>query len=222
MAEVVEIPAPATPGKFRFSVADDVAVLRELTTYQNPFRHGSKVWDEMQKRLPARFHTLKARTLRERVVHLCKLHMKGEATSMKQSGTAEEYTEKDQLLDGVVELFKGDLEEKATTADTKKKNEKKIEDDRELGLKIREDAAATLSEKKTPKKTSTEPSPKRKYEPTSLRERRSDVLDKMSKQMEEIRDMKKKELDVRQQEIDLRKEELAFQRQQAQTMYRKE
>ena len=70
--------------KIRFSVADDVVVLREVAMYDRPFRHGSKAWREICANLTGRLQGTKERTVRERVVHLVELHLKGEKTSLKQ------------------------------------------------------------------------------------------------------------------------------------------
>ena len=37
--------------KIRFTVADDVAVLMEVTAYGRPFQHGSKAWREIVAKL---------------------------------------------------------------------------------------------------------------------------------------------------------------------------
>ena len=46
-----------------------------------------------------------------------------------RSGTEESYTEKDQFLDGAVELYKDEEEKKLTAGKVKKEADKKIEDD---------------------------------------------------------------------------------------------
>ena len=64
----------------------------------------------------------------------------------------EQYEEKDQLLNGLVELFNDELEEK-TTAAAGRKEADKAGRHRLLGLQIRKDATKALAEKKktTPK-----------------------------------------------------------------------
>lgn len=77
-------PTPTTSKKFRFQVPHDVALLRELTSYDRPFKSGSKAFDDMLPRLPPCMRGLKARTLKDRAIHLCQLQIAGDAISQKQ------------------------------------------------------------------------------------------------------------------------------------------
>lgn len=66
-----------------------------------------------------------------------------------RSGTDEAYEEKDQLLDGLVELYVDEQEEKSSVAAARKSDADKAEKDRLLGLRIRDDATKTLAGKLT-------------------------------------------------------------------------
>ena len=72
-----------------------------------------------------------------------------------RSGTAEQYTEKDVLLDGVTELYKNEMSEKASANETRKEESEKADADRRLGLSIRESAVRTLKDKEVRKGMST-------------------------------------------------------------------
>ena len=84
---IVESP-PATPSSgrkhHRFSLEDDLAILRELASHIRTFQYGSKAWEEIAGRMTGRLAGVKGRSVRERVLHLVQLHMKGQATSLKQ------------------------------------------------------------------------------------------------------------------------------------------
>lgn len=70
-----------------------------------------------------------------------------------RSATPEEYTKKDELLDGLVELYKDELQEKNQISQAIKATEEKAEQDKSLGLKILCDATVALGEKQTNKTT---------------------------------------------------------------------
>ena len=68
----------------RFTVSQDVAILTQLSSFDRPFRYGSKCWTEIVEKLSDRLNGVTPRAVRERVVHLVRLHKKGQATSQKQ------------------------------------------------------------------------------------------------------------------------------------------
>ena len=71
----------------RFTMADDLALLLEVTAYDRPFKTKSKAWPlikkTMKEALP-KFAESSERTFRERCVNLVKAHIKGTNTSLKQ------------------------------------------------------------------------------------------------------------------------------------------
>lgn len=75
---------PARPGKLRFTLADDIQLAREVALHDRPFKHGSKAWEGIAAKMTGHLKNVAARTLRDRVIHLVKLHQQGQATSMKQ------------------------------------------------------------------------------------------------------------------------------------------
>lgn len=88
MCDVVEISATdskaSKKSKIRFSVADDIQLLREVAAHERPFKHGSKAWEKIAENLTGRLDGAKERTLRERAISLVKRHKQGQATSLKQ------------------------------------------------------------------------------------------------------------------------------------------
>lgn len=66
-----------------------------------------------------------------------------------RSGTEEEHTEKDRLLDSLVAMYKDEKETKAKVASAKDQAKDKADKDRELGEKIMADATAALKDKDT-------------------------------------------------------------------------
>ena len=70
------------------------------------------------------------------------------------SGTDEEHTERDWLLDSLVELYKEEKEVKAKAASDKDIAKDRAQKDRELGEAIMRDATATLKDKDTAGKLS--------------------------------------------------------------------
>lgn len=71
--------------KLRFSIADDVALLKEVPKFDRPFKFASKAWDAIAAKMTGRLAGVKDRTIRDRVILLVKLQMRGKATSQKQS-----------------------------------------------------------------------------------------------------------------------------------------
>ena len=54
-----------------------VAILTQLSSFDRPFGYGSKCWTEIVEKLSDRLNGVTPRAVRERVVHLVRLHKKG-------------------------------------------------------------------------------------------------------------------------------------------------
>ncbi|KAH7932800.1 hypothetical protein HPB49_003219 [Dermacentor silvarum] len=89
-----------------FALKDDVAMLTEVQT-SDPFRH-SEQWEEIAWRLrDVLKKPFTARCVRERLNLLLSRHLANDRRNQKKSGTEEEYTERDQLLQDILSLIQG-------------------------------------------------------------------------------------------------------------------
>ncbi|KAH6947449.1 hypothetical protein HPB50_019038 [Hyalomma asiaticum] len=89
----------------RFNVHDDIALLREVTNI-NPFRDPTP-WSTVAENLSVFVgRSFTPRAAKERCDRLMSQHVNDDRTNLRKSGTEEEYDEKAQLLDEIVELAK--------------------------------------------------------------------------------------------------------------------
>ncbi|KAH7974064.1 hypothetical protein HPB49_009416 [Dermacentor silvarum] len=89
-----------------FALKDDVAMLTEVQT-SDPFRH-SEQWEEIAWRLrDVLKKPFTVRCVRERLNLLLPRHLANDRRNQKKSGTEEEYTERDQLLQDILSLIQG-------------------------------------------------------------------------------------------------------------------
>ena len=70
-----------------------------------------------------------------------------ESEYFNRSGTAEEYGEKEKLLDGLAELYKEENQLKEEDTKEKEREKEKADEDRELGAKLIQDATNSLKDK---------------------------------------------------------------------------
>eukprot|EP00117_Sycon_ciliatum_P037947 scpid98321/ scgid28282/ len=193
---------------FRFALKDDIALLCEVAAHDRPFKHGSAVWEAITKNLKStcdRFEGLSERTFHDRIIHLVKRHITGGNIAMKQSGTAEEYTQKDRLLDSIVDMYRDEEAEKKSKKIQRADDQQKVEGERELGEKLMRDAAATLREDDDEHK---EPKPKKRK--VSAKEAK---VEELTKHTQQLIDLRKKELELKEKEIDARQSEANVQTQ---------
>ena len=82
-------------------------LLREVVVVEHPFVRSSTCWEDiaatLQKELPAKFSKFTAQTLREHATNLMKAFLYADARQHKQSGTEEEFEEKQLFLDSLRE-----------------------------------------------------------------------------------------------------------------------
>ncbi|KAH7971424.1 hypothetical protein HPB49_023679 [Dermacentor silvarum] len=89
-----------------FALKDDVALLTEVQT-SDPFRH-SEQWEEIAWRLrDVLKKPFTAGCVRERLNLLLSRYSANDRRNKKKSGTEEEYTERDQLLQDILSLIQG-------------------------------------------------------------------------------------------------------------------
>lgn len=123
-----------------------------------------------------------------------------------RSGTEEEYSEMEQLLDDVLPLYEQKEDEKEKSAAAKKKEES----DRAAGLRMRENALRTLSHKRKSDDPVADPlpadhiaeeeaGPSDLTSPSPSKKKRTNVKDIIK----ERTDQRKKELELRERELKL-------------------
>ena len=127
-------------------------LLREVVAVEHPFVRGSTCWEDiaatLQKYVPAKFAKVSARTLRERANNLMEAFLNADTRQRKQSGTEEEFKEKQLLLESLHDRFEErEMSKQAAAAARKKEKE-----DKERGEKLRQDALQTLKSKRTRQK----------------------------------------------------------------------
>ena len=133
--------------RVHFQARDDVLLPREIEAVEHPFVHGSSCWEDiaatLQKDFPMKFVT--ARTLREHATSLMEAFLSADARQHKQSGTEEEFREKEQLLESLREKF----EERDMTKHAAAAARKKEKEDTDKGEQPRQNALLTLKSKKS-------------------------------------------------------------------------
>ncbi|XP_013389278.1 uncharacterized protein LOC106157998 isoform X1 [Lingula anatina] len=160
----------------RFTPKDDLMLLREVITL-NPFAGGRAKWEEVVTNLNVCSHSsFNIKSCQARVRTLKLAFQEKTMQSLKASGTDEELTERESLLQELLYL----LEENAATENSEKEKKKREEKENvDKGLKVRE--AAMLSQRRKPEpadveetqqpSTSTQPSTsKRRHSSPSFEE----------------------------------------------------
>lgn len=143
----------------KFGLPDDIVLLREVVAIEDIFSkpqtsiYWSKIAANVAKVNPRMAGTT-PRACKERAEKLVRQFRTEDNWKARQSGTDEEYGEKERLLDEALSLFeekeKGKERKKQEKADEAEKHEKRDK----LANKIREDAMKTLGKKHRRKETS--------------------------------------------------------------------
>ncbi|CAH1111658.1 unnamed protein product [Psylliodes chrysocephalus] len=123
-----------------FSISEDLYLLREVVGL-NPFEDKLR-WQIILSKMVS--HTQKSftlRTIKDHVDHLIKLFQKEDRNKLRRSGTEEEYFEKEQLLQNIVDLMR-----EFNKIAVKKNNSKNI---RIEGIQNRENATNSNYEELT-------------------------------------------------------------------------
>ncbi|KAF5279249.1 hypothetical protein FQR65_LT15454 [Abscondita terminalis] len=99
--------------RLRFNVSDDIMLLQHVIAL-NPFENERR-WDEvLQSVINESGKQFTLRSIKEHLDHILKLFVKEDLANIRKSGTEEEYTEKERLLQEVVDLQKEYKPMKAT------------------------------------------------------------------------------------------------------------
>ncbi|XP_052089249.1 putative uncharacterized protein DDB_G0271982 [Mytilus californianus] len=133
---------PARKKQARFSVADDIKLLKEVTL-ENPFQNKRK-WIEIGEKLSTTTFLVDGRRARERTNLLIAQFKKGNQENLKKSSINEEYSERENLLEEVIGL----MEEKERKKDADK--------EKTASLDIRKRASETLTTTKEKKEAEIE------------------------------------------------------------------
>ena len=185
--------AQGKQSRVRFQARDDVLLLRELAAVEQPFVRGATCWETIASNLmeefPDRFSKITARFLRERATNLMEAFLKADTKQRKQSGTEEDFKEKEELLESLRDRFAKKEHMKQASLSAKHKEK----EDRERGEKIREDAMLALKDKRTRQE--------------DLPQKKKSKLD-LEQILEERREHKSSQLKLREKELELREKEL--------------
>lgn len=187
-----------TPEKFKFLIADDIALLKEVVSAlrEKPFSRGSAAWgtiSDFLTKTDQKWKTVSIRTLRERTILIVKDYIKEDNYRRKQSGSSEEFDEKDQLLESVATLYReakraAEAQEKVAAAEQQRKDGEK-----QVVADMRVSAVNRLANKTATKDKAKEPSAKKPV-PLSM----ADVL---SKRQEDKKEMSQKEMELRERQL---------------------
>lgn len=220
-------PVKATCPKFRFAVAEDISLLKEViaASSDSPFARGSPAWSTILLNLAtnhnAKWKPVSTRTLRDRSVLLVKAHIRKENYSIRQTGTSEEYTEIDSLLESVRMLFDSALEkQEASTRDSQAEAKKKEEDQRTV-LEMRSCAMERLGKKRlssssTQSDSSTPPRKNARHSIADvLAERQQDRKIQKGNEFDLQAERQKKELELREKELALESAKLEAHKKEA-------
>ncbi|XP_052090746.1 putative uncharacterized protein DDB_G0271982 [Mytilus californianus] len=179
---------PARKKQARFSVADDIKLLREVTL-DNPFRNKGK-WIEIGEKLSTTTFLIDGRRARERTNLLITQFKKDNRENLKKSGINEEYSERESLLEEVIGL----MEEEERKKDADKEKTASLE---KASLDIRKRALETLT-------------------PTKDCDAEEAIRPKKSKSSNNIlsylQEKKEVEMEIRKEEMEMKKQQLQFER----------
>lgn len=215
---------------FRFNPARDILLLREVIGHR-PFAAGygqtSRAWDTIVRNLKGLGMDVCVTTVQGRYAHLKKIYLKEQMDQLRRSGTEEEYSEREQLLQDLLDLEKAARSENDNRHKERAAAEQRLEDQ---GARLR--SVATYGRQRSSESESQEgqppavaPTPKRRRSAAAddyldfrkasfevqMEERRKDREHEMSVKEHEM-SIRTRELDIRQNELALRKQELDMQR----------
>ena len=134
--DLTSLSAQGKQSRVRFQARDDVLLLRELAAVEQPFIRGATCWETIASNLmeefPDKFGKITSRFLRERATNLMEAFLKADTKQCKQSGTEEDFKEKEELLESLRDKFaKKDSQKQASLSAKHREKE-----DRERGEKI--------------------------------------------------------------------------------------
>jgi flagellar biosynthesis GTPase FlhF len=202
---------------FRFNPARDILLLREVVG-QRPYAAGygqtSRAWDAIVTNLKAIGMDVTLTTVQGRYTHLKKAYRTQQMEQMRRSGTEEEYTEREQLLQDIIELeaaAASEAHEKRQERDAKERN---LE---EQGASLR--SAATFGRQRSQsesdphddKASSTVSQPKKRRSTTADDFIKLQTL-KFEAEIEDRRQARESDFALRTRELALRQQELDMQR----------
>lgn len=106
----------------RFTCFQDVMLLREVVG-ENPFDgDAKKIWDVIANKVGHYIPGISSRCCRERTMRLLKLFKAADFDALRRSGTEEQYSEKEQLLQEIKELEMEKLEQQERMIQERQQN----------------------------------------------------------------------------------------------------
>ena len=199
--------------RIRFGTSEDILLLREVTVHEQPFARASPTWEEVAANLSDncdRLRGITARAAKERTVTPIKSYITDDNKLKKMSGTDEQYTEKQSLLEDLRQRYEEREDLKVKTAAAKKKEAK----DRATALAMRRAALGPLGEKRKSSTAATAEGDEADTDHIPV-ERKEKKRMNIRQLFEERIELKVRELDVRQQELEAQRQRVAMEQQRA-------
>lgn len=155
--EVQQLPSAdgkdATPG-IRFRIHHELELLLHVMGHSEIFGRGAtRLWEEVatrvEKTFPQEMAGLTGRTCRDRVIQEIRMFVANDNKCKRRSGSEEEFTRKDELLEELATRFQAVSSERETASAAKKA---KAQKDLQCGKELREAALLDLTQKMEKKK----------------------------------------------------------------------
>ncbi|XP_020901225.1 uncharacterized protein LOC110239808 [Exaiptasia diaphana] len=197
---------------FRWHLNHDIDLAKEVVSLRPA---SSKNWDNVAENLEAAWpkdpsrNKVKGRSCKEHFEVMMAHHKEENQQALRKSGTEEEYSELQQLLDDVIAY-------QLTEKQDKKSDKKKDVEDRKKGLAFRDASMKSLS-KKSPFKNKVdsdessdeEPGPSKKKAKT--RTKRPDVFSFLQEKNEAQKDYRDRELKYKENALELERRRIEIQ-----------
>lgn len=212
--------------QIRFSICHDLELLTQAMGHQRCFERGSKAWEVIAKGMKAAFPELgdiAPRTCKERVEREVSKFKVNDRRARRQSGVEEEFTEKDKLLQELLDRQIAEQEKVKESLAAKTK----VKEKKEKAIVARENAMATLSKKRPlsveDEGTDDEDSEELSEDDQAKRPKKKKKARKSSDESELVTWLKDKtagEQRLREREIALKERELALREREAEAQLR--
>ncbi|CAB3995591.1 Hypothetical predicted protein [Paramuricea clavata] len=196
-------------GPFRWPMLQNDVDLAKEVVATRPEKPSD--WDNIASRLNPIFSltngkavVLKGRSCRERMERLLKKYKADDSAALKRSGTEEEYSELNVLLEDIT-VFRRDLEEARELE--KEVKRKKIEEDEKRGHDMRQAALSGIAGLDEDEDEEDNPPEEKNKTGKKVKQRASKLsaVQMLSDKYERKAELKQKELEIRKMELDLQK-----------------
>ncbi|KAG9415752.1 hypothetical protein AC1031_000130 [Aphanomyces cochlioides] len=206
---------------FRFKAATDVDVLREVMRIQ-PFSadygQTGRRWDELS-RCMCEIHgdgSVNSYSCRRRFEDLLQNFKKDNMASLRASGTEEEYTERDQLLQDIVDMMdasnSGKIEKKSTKMAKIKKREDDSDDVRRLAMTAMKRKRESTGDDAENASSSVVEASKKPNEPMAILRDYTAIAQESNKMQKESNDIAKRRIELDETKFKFEQDERIAQR----------